>query len=177
MSIIQGKIFKLFNSEELELYNNNIQKLYVLGPTWDNFKTRTANRKFVSFIPDLMPLEYTFLKPMVDKILTAASNTSEDQIIPMLMFINYYKDGSHSTPIHKHGCRQITVSFGCPRILKVNTKNIVLETGDAIFLNKQRHGVPSVDKNDAFFDVPRISFNLFFTTSKEQRYDIAPLKK
>jgi hypothetical protein len=78
------------------------------------------------------------------------------------MFICYYNDGTDSCPEHKHGCRQITVSFGETRVLKVNTKEIELESGHAIILHKQKHGVPKSTTTK-----PRLSFNLFFTTDKE----------
>lgn len=179
--IKEGTPFKLFNDDNLNQLNNVIQYLFALGPTWDNYKTRTADRKYTQFIvkfrngTSYVPVDYKFLELIVDSIVQAAIHSIKDktdEIIPMQMFVNYYENGEHSTPMHAHGCRQITLSFGCPRNLKVNTKNIVLESGEAIFLNQKKHGVPKLDKNDLFYNVPRISFNFFFTTKKEQRFDI-----
>lgn len=172
------KPFKLFNKEELSLYEPLIETLFVSGPTWNDYKTRTANRKFISLDP-LNLLEYDFLHPIVYKILECSVLSISDQndnIIPIQLFVNYYENGKHSTPMHAHGCRQLTLAFGAPRPLKVNTKNYILEPGEAILLNGQKHGVPKVDEKDVFFNSPRISFNLFYTTTKEMRLDVHKMR-
>lgn len=173
-SIKVGKPFRLFNDNELKSFETIIELLYTMGPEWDDYKTRTSNRKYISIPVNYIPSEYSFLNGIIRKIIETAKETVavDDEIIPLQMFVNYYNNGSNSAPGHRHGCRQITVSFGCPRILKVNTKDVILETGDAIFLNQQKHSVPKLDENSPFFDSPRISFNLFFTTKNEERFDI-----
>ena len=47
-----------------------------------------------------------------------------------------------------------------------------MESGDALFLNQQPHSVPKIPVDDPFFNEPRISFNLFFTTLYEKRFDV-----
>lgn len=176
--IKEGYKFRLFNSDNLNTLDNPLKTLFNSGPTWENYKTRTANRKYLTFPVFLnggtcyVPSEYKFLELIVDSIVQTCIYHVDDKIVPIQMFVNYYKNGEHSTPGHAHGCRQITVAFGCPRTLKVNSRNIVLESGEGIFLNQQKHSVPKLNENDPFFDQPRISFNFFFTTEKEQRFDV-----
>ena len=182
--IKDNKPFVLFNQENLSLLQEPLEFLFNIGPTWYCYKTRTANREYISIPVHLLnnvcyiPTEYKFLELIVDSIVRSCIHYigHNDKIIPIQMFVNYYANGKHSTPTHAHGCRQLTVSFGCPRILKVNSKIVVLESGEGIFLNQQKHGVPKMEENNPFFDTPRISFNFFFTTEKEQRFDVYKMK-
>ena len=187
MTLQVNRPFKLYEEQELELIEPMIELLYALGPTWENYKTRTANRKYMGisltgghdengkyYVDMDVPKDYEFMKSIVARVVEAATQTIEnnDQIIPLQMFVNYYANGDHSTPVHRHGCRQITLSFGCPRVLKVNSKEVTLETGEAIYLNQQRHGVPKLDVDSPYYDCPRISFNLFYSTLLEKNFDI-----
>lgn len=153
--------FQLFDHE----YGPIIDVLMTMGPYWQNFNTRTSKRKFIQWTyPIGLSEDYSFLKPIIDKILESARYSVKEQIFePLQMFVCYYHDGTDSCPGHKHGCRQLTVSFGASRVFKINSRSITLENGEAIILYKQRHSVPKSDTSTG----PRISFNLFFTTLQE----------
>jgi len=65
--------------------------------------------------------------------------------------------------MHKHSCRQLTLSLGSSRVMKVNSQDIMLNHGDLIYLHGQKHGIPK----SLEVQVSRLSLNLFFTTSTE----------
>lgn len=164
-----GTSFQLFNADE---FNDEINILFGLAPEWADWNTRTAKRKVLSWTYHNMydwntcHPDYEFLLPLLYKILYCANiNVPEGHaMMPIQMFINYYENGTKSTPMHKHNCRQLTVSFGTTRVLKVINKEIELSHGQGIMLFREKHGVPKDESED-----PRISFNLFFTTDKEAR--------
>lgn len=109
---------------------------------------------------------------LLDIILTYAIKNTKDEILPLCLFINYYKDGSDDCKPHTHGCRQLTVSFGNERELIVDGIPMIIKHGHGILLNGEEHSVPKLDIDDENYNKPRISFNLFFTTKKECNFNI-----
>lgn len=193
----------IFSVNELNKLEGVIDYITSTGPEFDNFNTRTAKRKYMSidlnkhgsfnssgFYNVYEKSEYGYMSYIIIRLVEFACTTIKqpnDKIVLLQLFINYYKDGSNSSPMHKHGCRQVTLAFGCPRPLVVkfegevdaegvkkrgHTKKFILESGHAIFLNGQQHGVPKTEESDVFYSEPRISFNLFFTTRNEGRYNV-----
>ena len=97
---------------------------------------------------------------------------NKGEILPLCLFINYYKNGSIDCKPHTHGCRQLTVSFGNERPLMVEGEQVVIKHGYGIMLNGEEHSVPKLIENHENYDKPRISFNFFFTTKSEANFNI-----
>jgi hypothetical protein len=184
---------QLFTEDELMEINGLIEYMFITQENiWSKFKTRTSERKIISipFMANMYGTEVTNINPIIienyfpnfveefklimNKITDAAIKTIDDNdsIIPIQLFINLYENGNNSTPEHSHGCRQITLAFGAPRALTVKSKMIVLESGECIWLNGEKHSVPKIDETNPFFDVGRISFNLFYTTLNEKKFNV-----
>lgn len=165
----KNKIYNILDEEIQLVYYQLLE--YV--ETWFRFKTRTSKRQIISFLYTnnniVVPEEYSFIMYVIRKLEECARNTIDDSSDPIFleMFVNYYQDGNYSTPMHRHRCRQITLSLGTKRILKVNTKNVTMDSGDIIFLHQEKHGI----LKDSSIE-PRISFNLFFTTTKEKEFNV-----
>ena len=59
------------------------------------------------------------------------------------LYLNYYRDGNDFTPNHSHkGTKQIVISLGETRILKVGKKEYKLDSGDVVVFGSSIHGVP-----------------------------------
>jgi len=169
---------KIFNDDEISAITPFINFLMNTGEHWQEFKTRTSKRNFMSIsyinnIPEYDRYyigEYdTELQFIIQRLTKIANDTIIDnsKLINIQLFVNYYKDGNSSTPQHSHGCRQLTLAFGSSRILTVGSRKVTLNNGECIFLNGEKHSVPKSDVHE-----PRISFNLFFTTSTEQKFNV-----
>ena len=140
--------------------------LNVLGPSWPVYNARTGTRHVTSINPSFVPPEYAFLSGVIENLLLIANATITDgaKLVPIQLFLCYYSDGTEICPMHKHSCRQLTLSLGSSRVMKVNTRDVMLNHGDLIYLHGQKHGIPPGDSN-----VTRLSLNLFFTTSSEMQ--------
>jgi hypothetical protein len=165
----QNKIYNIADEETQLVY----LQLLEYTSLWYPFKTLTSKRQIISFLYNnntiIIPEMYSFIIPLINKVEDSARNTILDSsgIIFIEMFINYYQDGNYSTPMHRHQCRQITMSLGAKRTLKVNTKDVEMNHGDIIFLHQEKHGVLKDSSTE-----PRISFNLFFTTTSENEFKV-----
>ena len=165
----QNKIYNIANEETQLVY----LQLLEFTSLWFPCKTRTSKRQIISFLYNnnkiIIPGMYSFIQPLINKVEESARNTIIDSSEPIFieMFINYYQDGNYSTPMHRHQCRQITMSLGTKRTLKVNTKDVEMNHGDLIFLHQEKHGVLKDSSTE-----PRISFNLFFTTTNEKEFEV-----
>jgi alkylated DNA repair dioxygenase AlkB len=74
------------------------------------------------------------------------------------IYLNYYRDGNDYTPSHRHSdSRQLVISLGATRALKVGTKMYNLENGDVIFFGSSAHSVPK----DESVTTARISVAVF----------------
>lgn len=144
------------------------------GPLWNKFKTRLGTR-FVNEIQFddsgqiLIPLCFIDIQReitlIIQELLRIARNTITDgsTLIPLQMFLCYYRNGKDVCPMHSHKCRQITLSIGSDRIMTVGSTKKNLYNSSVIYLHKERHGILKDDINEG----NRLSFNLFYTTSSE----------
>ncbi len=72
-------------------------------------------------------------------------------------YLNYYVDGKMWTPNHSHrGTKQMVISLGFPRTLKVGNKSYQMENGSGILFGSSSHGVPVEPEAG-----PRISIAVF----------------
>ncbi len=146
---------------------------------WIPWKTRTSKRQvasisFINNIPAIIngePFDTdSQMAPIIFELMFLAIQTikdPKDTPVFLELFINWYRDGSDSCPGHSHGCRQITLSLGSERPFTINSKTIIIKHGYALYLNGQNHSVPKTKDTE-----PRYSFNLFYTTSKENKTNI-----
>lgn len=62
------------------------------------------------------------------------------------IYVNYYKNGIMWTPSHSHpNSKQLIISLGTTRTLKVGTRNYEMNNGDAIIFGSSQHQVPPSD--------------------------------
>lgn len=73
------------------------------------------------------------------------------------IYLNYYENGTHYTPNHKHeDTIQLIISLGETRTLNVGTKSFSIGNGDLIIFGSSIHGVPKEQNKKG-----RISIALF----------------
>lgn len=59
------------------------------------------------------------------------------------IYLNYYRNGNDFTPNHSHkNSKQIIISLGATRTLKVGSKDYKMNNGDVIIFGSSIHGVP-----------------------------------
>ena len=85
------------------------------------------------------------------------------------LFVNRYRDGTEDTGRHSHYCRQLTVSVGAPRVLRIDgpgvaggRRDVLTRTGTAVLLDGQFHSVPGDRSADE-----RFSLNLFYALASD----------
>ena len=150
------------------------------GLLWNKFKTRIGTR-YVNEIrftgleifghgPQIsIPACFTDIQNeitvLVRELLRVAQLTITDgsKMIPLQLFLCYYRNGKDVCPMHTHKCRQITLSIGSDRIMTVGNNKINLYNGSVIFLHTEKHGILKEDSVEG----NRLSLNLFYTTSSE----------
>jgi hypothetical protein len=124
------------------------------GPLWDKYKTRSGLR-FVNeirfdfgkytgiIIPECFLDINKEITVLVSELLKVAQITITDdsKIIPLQLFLCYYRDGKDVCPMHSHKCRQITLSIGADRIMTIGTTKKNLYNGSIIYLYKEKHGI------------------------------------
>jgi len=124
----------------------------------DGIKTRSGG-----FTRKARPMEFGE-DAIVDSIITSALHIITKGVSKTIMisgiYLNYYLDGNNYTPNHSHpGSKQVVISLGATRVLKVGTKNYDVGNGDIIVFGSSLHGIakdPSVTEG-------RISIALFIT--------------
>ena len=82
---------------------------------------------------------------LVDEIILEAYRklSSNPAVVIFGIYLNYYKDGTHFTPKHRHpGMTQIVVSLGATRTLTMGSTSYTMSNGDAIMFGSDLHGVP-----------------------------------
>ncbi len=147
------------------------------GPLWDKYKTMTGTC-FVNeirfengtiCIPECFVDIHQEIKVLVIELLKVASLTITDgsTMIPIQLFLCYYRNGKDVCPMHDHKCRQITLSIGKDRLMTVDgedgVKKMNLYNGSVIYLHREKHGILKEDSVEG----NRLSLNLFYTTSVE----------
>jgi hypothetical protein len=148
--------------------------------SWNKYNTRHGTR-YVNEIAInqgiytrlTIPVCFADISDIISKIvfqlLQVARSTITDgsELIGLQIYLCYYRDGQDVCPMHSHSCRQLTLSVGDDRIMTVRAKKINLYNGSIIYLHKEKHGIPKCEPNKST-NGPRLSFNLFYTTSNEQ---------
>jgi hypothetical protein len=186
MEIEKGKVYDLIDFVEGDL--RTIFYTYfdiILGIvsqeaiSWDKYKTRSGIRYIneITFPFTKRPIVWDIpecfhdIKNPVDSIvrqllqLARITITDGSELIPLQLFLCYYRNGNDVCPMHSHKCRQITLSIGADRIMTVGSKKIKLHNGSIIYLNTEKHGILKEDNVEG----NRISFNLFYTTTSEMQ--------
>ena len=122
-----------------------------LGPSWPVYRAKTGLRHVESIDPNFIPTDYEFLSEVIHNLLLVANSTIIDgsTLIPIELFLCYYSSGNEICPMHKHSCRQLTLSLGSPRVMKINTRDIMLNHGDLIYLHGQKHGIPKSQRYES----------------------------
>jgi hypothetical protein len=145
------------------------------GPLWNKFKTRIGTRfvneiRFGSGSEILIPSCFVDIQHeilvLVQELFKVAEKTVADgsTMIPLQLFLCYYRNGKDVCPMHSHKCRQITLSIGSDRIMTVGSAKKNLHNGSVIYLYREKHGILKEDSNEN----NRLSLNLFYTTSVER---------
>jgi len=147
------------------------------GPLWDKFKTRIGTRfvneiqfdraidNIAMIIPECFRDIYSEIFILVHELLKVARKTITDgsDMIPLQLFLCYYRNGKDVCPMHSHKCRQVTLSIGSNRTMTINSEKKNLYNGSVIYLHKEKHGILKEDSNEG----NRLSLNLFYTTTSE----------
>ena len=141
--------------------------IQLLGyPDWCEYRARTATRRVESWnMRQNPPEKLKFVEDMAIVMMRLIQSSESERVIPMQLFICMY-EGEESCPSHCHDCRQATLSIGAERHMIVNSKRILLQHGDMVTLNGERHGVPK--SNEIGGKEPRVSLNLFYTIPSEE---------
>jgi hypothetical protein len=153
------------------------------GKEWNEYRTKSGTRfvneigfNHTSFgtgiiIPACFDDIRQEITTIVSELLKVAKCTITDgaEMIPLQLFLCYYRNGNDVCPMHSHKCRQITLSIGADRVMTVGSsggnKKINLHNGSVIYLNTEKHGILKEDSAEG----NRVSFNLFYTTSTEMQ--------
>eukprot|EP01064_Diplonema_japonicum_P026621 TRINITY_DN38111_c0_g1_i1.p1 TRINITY_DN38111_c0_g1~~TRINITY_DN38111_c0_g1_i1.p1 ORF type:complete len:209 (+),score=22.91 TRINITY_DN38111_c0_g1_i1:33-629(+) len=153
------------------------------NPGWKAYKTQNSVRKVDAWVMrDPMPARLIFLKSLMKLLCDLAKGRlekSEGKLIPMQLFICLYEDGSDSCPVHRHDCKQITLSLGSPRRMVIDGRSQILAHGDATFLAKEQHSIPKepVASPRSTSSSSRISLNFFYTTTSNPSASVTPRLK
>lgn len=94
----------------------------------------------------------------LDRVLQKAFSELNIRDPQARVFMNYYADGQEKTGVHRHDFWTCLLSVGCPRILTVDNRPILLRDGDLIVFGTQNHGVPVMPEVTG----GRISLVIFF---------------
>lgn len=110
--------------------------------------------------------QYNFDNDSLNQLIVATILTFQlDPIDLEGVYLNWYKTGDDYTPSHSHlKSRQIIISLGATRTLKVNKKNYPLENGDIILFGTAAHGVPKEPE----VEEGRISIALFLRKNSQR---------
>jgi hypothetical protein len=145
------------------------------GPSWSKFNTRSGTRfvNEITFTDDgvVVPECFSDISAEVVVVVTELCNVAKlsiadgSALIPLQVYLCFYRDGSDLCPMHSHKCRQITLSIGADRIMTVGTTKTTLYNGSVIYLHTEKHGI----LKDGSGSGNRVSFNLFYTTTSEMQ--------
>jgi len=178
----KGKVYPLIDLiEDVQIKSDILTYFDIIlgivseeGPLWQKFKTRIGTRfvNEISFnngtigIPGCFVDIQNEISVLVTELLRVAHLTVTDSstMIPLQLFLCYYRNGKDVCPMHSHKCRQITLSIGSDRVMTVESKKMDLYNGSVIFLHKEKHGILKEDSVEG----NRLSLNLFYTTTNER---------
>jgi len=169
----EEKVYSILDLSSNETIFHHLEMTKALLSTdaleWPVYSTRYGKRHVNEI--ELNALEsYTFSPLLTDLLKFANRTVKSGYMIPIQLFVCYYKDGNQVVPSHSHPCRQITLSLGEDRTMRIINKkgkkvDLTLYNGSVLYLHGQKHSI--IKEKDIHKD--RISFNLFFTTSEEQQ--------
>ena len=114
--------------------------------------------------------ELSSLEPALDAMEALLGEAhGDDDARWIQLFVNRYRDGTEDTGRHSHYCRQLTVSVGAPRVLRIDgpgvkggRRDVLTRTGTAVLLDGQFHSVPGDRSADE-----RFSLNLFYALASD----------
>lgn len=114
--------------------------------------------------------ELSSLEPALDAMEALLKEAhGDDDARWIQLFVNRYRDGTEDTGRHSHYCRQLTVSVGAPRVLRIDgpgvaggRRDVLTRTGTAVLLDGQFHSVPGDRSADE-----RYSLNLFYALASD----------
>ena len=114
--------------------------------------------------------ELSSLEPALDAMEALLEEVhGDDDARWIQLFVNRYRDGTEDTGRHSHYCRQLTVSVGAPRVLRIDgpgvaggRRDVLMRTGTAVLLDGQFHSVPGDRTVDE-----RFSLNLFYALASD----------
>lgn len=144
-------------------------ELYMLlknETSWgDGIRTRfgTFTRKAVALHSYYDPIISRDAAKLLRKVLEDIKTKIKlDYFLELGCYINYYEDGNHYTPQHRHpGQVQLVISLGNTRILEIEGKKYPTKNGDVVLFGSQKHGVP----RDTKVKHGRISIAVFMDAS------------
>ncbi len=183
----QGKVYNIMDFIDADLHYKMLKCFDLILKTisentngWKKYPPRSKSVRLVTsillsdcdaydggcqmIIPECLISMQGMLNDIIQElwILAQLTITDSSRMIPIEIFLSYYRDGKDTCPMHSHKYRQITLSIGADRTMIVGSKKIKLSNGSVIFLNKERHGIPEEKESGN-----RLSFNMFFTTDSE----------
>lgn len=120
-------------------YANSLYFHLVENIEWiDGIKTRTGQ-----LTRKACPVEPTQDPILLDVISKVAKKIGYTKLLINGIYLNYYRDGNDYTPTHSHPNRkQLVISLGATRKLKVGNKEYAMNNGDAIVFGSAPHGIP-----------------------------------
>ena len=130
--------------------------------------------------PAPLRAELSSLEPALDAMEALLGEAhGDDDARWIQLFVNRYRDGTEDTGRHSHYCRQLTVSVGAPRVLRIDgpgvaggRRDVLTRTGTAVLLDGQFHSVPGDRSADE-----RYSLNLFYALASDyERVDLCGFK-
>eukprot|EP01062_Namystynia_karyoxenos_P051963 TRINITY_DN41165_c0_g1_i1.p2 TRINITY_DN41165_c0_g1~~TRINITY_DN41165_c0_g1_i1.p2 ORF type:complete len:281 (+),score=45.09 TRINITY_DN41165_c0_g1_i1:66-908(+) len=110
-----------------------------------------------------VPVAFEFLRPVLRGAVGALRRCHGPGavLVPIKVFLCLYPDGESSCPRHRHDCRQLTLSLGAPRTLRVGGRRLLMRAGDYVILRGAEHDVPQLGPGDPPCG-PRASVNIFY---------------
>lgn len=109
------------------------------------------NEVILDKIFDNGPL-HGFINNQLQLRVANASLGSRDEVSSC--YINYYRDGNDSAPIHcHHDTVQVVISLGHARTLKIGNNQVVTNHGDLVMFGAQKHGVPKEPNSGPRFSI------------------------
>ena len=105
------------------------------------------------------------LNPVVEAMTAIARRSlrSSEELAVVQLLVNRYKDGGDEAKPHIHRCRQICLSLGAERELKVGREVHTMRSGDIMLLDGEVHSVPAARG----LTKPRVSICLFYCSAEE----------
>eukprot|EP01059_Diplonema_ambulator_P001960 TRINITY_DN11616_c0_g1_i1.p1 TRINITY_DN11616_c0_g1~~TRINITY_DN11616_c0_g1_i1.p1 ORF type:complete len:202 (+),score=37.99 TRINITY_DN11616_c0_g1_i1:81-686(+) len=167
----------IVGAEELD----RVYAKLLANPGWRVYKTKSAVRKVDAWVMrEEMPQRLVFLKSLMKLLCDMAKGRlgrDEGKLIPIQLFICHYENGADSCPLHRHDCKQVTLSLGNPRKMLIEGQPQVLRHGDATFLSREQHSIPKEPPspvNAPLRFASRISLNFFYTTTSNPTASVTP---